>query len=102
MRAPEPETWDDPASRLALKATGCDCRKYGLVHVHEYCKDDAAKIRPHLLPLVEAALEAVAALTMFQIETALAYKVGQIAAEPFVRAGNAAADLARALFPEEE
>jgi hypothetical protein len=51
--------WTDPASLIALKATGCDCRKHGYKHIHDLCIADAAKVRPHIVPLVEA-LQALA------------------------------------------
>jgi hypothetical protein len=60
-KSTDPAHWTDPASLIALKATGCDCRKHGYKHIHDLCIADAAKVRPHIVPLVEA-LKPVAVL----------------------------------------
>lgn len=64
MSAQPSESWDDPASLIALKATGCDCRKHGYKHIHDLCIADAAKVRPAIVPLVEALSDLVTAFDL--------------------------------------
>jgi hypothetical protein len=88
--------WTDPASLIALKATGCDCRKHGYRNIHDLCIADAARVRPHIVPLVEAVKHALGGI-------GLAYESASrgFTDEVLLHLGHHEAALRRALNPEE-